>query len=374
MATSPLGRGGCAVSIHNDTTFMDLVEELIAADGRVMPEEQAIASWFRFVGSGSYPNIPGLPQHQREPVVQLDEEGKDLLFQDLGLIAACDGDLAQEEAVWLERIGEELGLPRQNVGYLIQLAGLLAEELHEDPTRLTKAMGGIREVRKQLELIAQRTHPSGASDAPEHLNGIGASAAVGGAAGGLFATVINEIVEQAGSIAGTMARAAIKGKDALTAASEKAASPEAIDATADGDVGEAAGEIAGDAVSGTVSDIAEEVVGTSLEELPVAGGAIAIGALATSIKDGKIREAGEKVAVLAGKKGVALAAGTAAGAVATSAAYAGVGGTLLQAGVWMGLCAPPTYVVVVPLVATTLAGVGIGVLYKKVRKRRQDDA
>ena len=73
--------------------------------------------------------------------------------------------------------------------------------------------------------------------------------------------------------------------------------------------------------------------------------------VAKCLVEGDIEEAGWTLAEAGAKKAAYTAATGAAAAAASGIAYAGVGGTLLQAGVCLGVCNPPALVVVAPIVA-----------------------
>ena len=60
---------------------------------------------------------------------------------------------------------------------------------------------------------------------------------------------------------------------------------------------------------------------------------------------------------------VSGAASAAALAGASSIAYAGVGGTVLQAGVALGICSAPLIVTAAPVVASVLAVAAVGRLF-----------
>ena len=121
------------------------------------------------------------------------------------------------------------------------------------------------------------------------------------------------------------------------------------------------------------SEVAEKVV-HSIENdgltdaFDVATSYVPVMALASGVKEaakGNYKKGASNLVACTTCKVVGSAAGAAAGAAASSIAYAGLGGTLLKAGVALGVASPPTLVVVAPIAGTVLGGYGAMRLAKK---------
>ena len=110
-----------------------------------------------------------------------------------------------------------------------------------------------------------------------------------------------------------------------------------------------------------------------LSELEAGAGVLNIALLLEAAKAGKyLSKANYKeaawMAVEAGTKQTAYAAATGmTTAAATSIAYAGIGGTFLKAGVFLGFCNPPALVVWGPLAVSSAVVISISWLFRQRR-------
>ena len=97
---------------------------------------------------------------------------------------------------------------------------------------------------------------------------------------------------------------------------------------------------------------------------------IALGAAeaARLIHKGKYKAAGYTVVEVGTKKLLCWAASGAAATAASGIAYAGVGGTLLEVGVTIGICNPPVLVVVAPIAAGAAVAIAVFLVFRR-RKR-----
>lgn len=128
-------------------------------------------------------------------------------------------------------------------------------------------------------------------------------------------------------------------------------------------------EVCKQIAKGEARSVAKESVATGLEELGVeAAGDLAdnlveglpyVGAVSQPVQS-SMKGAGKTML----KMGATKVAGAAAGAAATSYAYAGFSGALLHAAVFLGLASPPVVVVVAPIAAGVVASVAVGRLLK----------
>ena len=345
----------------DDATFLSLAEALILADGILAPEEAAIAGWLRRL----HADRPGLlADYQCTRVGEMDGADRRLLFEDLAVIAACDGDLAIDEAIWLTELGLGLGLPPSDVENLLDLAGRLADRLRDDPERFEQTFRHVDNLRVYLDELSSDTS-SADQLASNGVAGAAAALPVGEAGPPHMTSLMAEQVLDT-------TEAAVTGDNdtLLENAADGVVSPEAIGAVRDSEFADAATEVGAEALSDAAVEVLVDAAGDALDGVPIIGGVVAAGGALRSLRDGDYKGAAESAAVTSTKVAAKGAAGAVAGAAASSIVYAGVGGTLLEAGVFLGLCATPASVVIAPIAAGGAAAVGVGYLYRKLRERR----
>ena len=86
------------------------------------------------------------------------------------------------------------------------------------------------------------------------------------------------------------------------------------------------------------------------------------------VSKGHSKAAGYTVVEVGVKNAACLAASSAAAAAASGIVYAGVGGTLIEVGVAIGICNPPVLIVVAPIAAGAAAAIAVTLFFR--RKKR----
>ena len=295
--------------------FRPLFEELVMADDRLHAAE---ARFMEVVFAG----LPQ-PDGNGRDASTLDEHQKRELFGDLCLLAACDGDFDARERAWLIALATDIGLPPQERDEALELTQRLANEF------------------------------AGGEDAPQRaVEALARNAATAGAIGAVLWNGVRSVVGEAGfsygvEIAGSLWHGGSLA-DGIGAGHDSVVSADLVAAVSDGDHLEVARELVRSAIDEVGGDVVGDALEAVLDGVPIAV-ILAAPAMVRAIVAGDLVGAGKKAGQVAAEgvaaKVAGAAVGGAAGVAAGTIAYAGVGGTLLQVGVFLGLASPPALVV-----------------------------